>query len=279
MTSDDMLKNLFKNDREMFLETLGSYTLVDIGTIESVDENGRARVLTNQYIANERVIYQDVEVIYPGNPWGAYTAECSGTACLILFPYMCMPNTDTRMIRPGATPYNKDGVKAMPIGNGSKSIVKHFINSAGEYSLGTTLYNIAFDGQTISLTQGDVLSLSKDAGGNLYARHKNKNSGTFLFSLDEDGMLRSYTSLDGSVVWEDSIGTDGVRTFTQKDSQAHVLNSITIDASGAISISSSQALSITTEDDLTLKGKNVIINSTGDNSSVNVNDGNLKVDK
>lgn len=257
MTSDDMLKNLFKNNREMFLETLGSYILVDIGTIESVDKNGRARVLTNQYVANQRVIYQDVEVIYPGNPCGAYMAECSGSACLILFPYMCMPNTDTRKLRPSTVPYNKDGIKVMPIGNGSKSVVRHFINSAGEYSLSTAKYDIFFDKDTISLTQGDALSISKDAKGSLYLRHKDDQTGAFLFSLDKEGISRTYSSLNGDVIWEDVIKTDGTRTFTQKDGNDKVLSKISISTDGAVTIESVKAVTVKSKEDL-------VVNTDGD---------------
>lgn len=64
MTSDNMLSALFKNERELFLENLGSYTILDIGTIDSIDEKGRATVTTNQYVGGKRVIYQDVEVVY-----------------------------------------------------------------------------------------------------------------------------------------------------------------------------------------------------------------------
>ena len=67
MTSDNMLKGLLKNEKELFLATLGSYTPIDIGTIESINDKGLAIVLSNQYVANQRVIYQDVEVVYPGN--------------------------------------------------------------------------------------------------------------------------------------------------------------------------------------------------------------------
>lgn len=254
MTSDNMLKGLLKNEKELFLATLGSYTLVDIGTIESINDKGRAIVLSNQYVANQRVIYQDVEVVYPGNIRGAYSADCSGSACLILFPYSCMPDTSTRMIRPGNTPYHKDGVKVIPIGNGSQSTVKQFINTTGEYSISTKVYTLSFDKETVSLSQGDVLSIAKDAEGNIYLRHKGEDTGVCLFSLDGEGLHKSYSSLNGDVIWDDTITTEGVRTFVQKDNQGNTLSSVTIAANGTITVQSAKDVVVNTDGDIKMNG-------------------------
>lgn len=254
MTSNSSLTNLFKNDRELFLETLGSFTLLDIGMIESINAEGRAVVLTNRYIANERIVYQDVEVVYPGNTRSAYVADCSGSACLILMPYTCMPNTTDRKIRPGATPYNKDGIKVIPIGNGSKSTVRHLINTAGEFSLGTAVYNISFDKETISLSQGSVLTLSKDAEGNIFMRHKTEKTGAMFFGIDNDGIHKSYSSLDGSVSWKDSIDTEGVRTFTQTDKDGNTLSSVVVDAEGTVTITSAKSIILNTEENVQMNG-------------------------
>lgn len=254
MTADNMLKGLLKNEKELFLATLGSFTLVDIGTIESINDKGRAIVLSNQYVANQRVIYQNVEVVYPGNIRGAYSADCSGSACLILFPYSCMPDTSTRMIRPGNTPYHKDGVKVIPIGNGSQSTVKQFINTAGEYSISTKVYTLSFDKETVSLSQGDVLSIAKDAEGNIYLRHKGENSGVCLFSLDGEGLHKSYSSLNGDVVWDDTITTEGVRTFVQKDNQGNTMSSVTIAANGTITVQSAKDVVVNTDGDIKMNG-------------------------
>lgn len=254
MTSDSSLAHLFETDRDIFRETLGSFTLIDIGMIKSVNDTGRAVVLTNRYIANERIIYQDVEVIYPGNTGSAYVADCSGSACLILIPCTCMPDTSTRKIRPSVPSYNKDGIKVMPIGNGSGSVVHHTINTAGEYSLGTSVYDILFDKETISLAQGTVLTLSKDAKGNIFMRHKMDQTGVLLFGIDDTGIHRSYSSLNGDVLWQDSIDTSGNRVFVQKDKNGNTLCSVEIDASGKVSIQSAEDVAINTDGDIQLNG-------------------------
>lgn len=254
MTSDSALNTLFKDERSIFLEMLGSFTLVDIGMIESINDQGRAVVLTNQYVAGQRVIYKDAEVIYPGNKSSAYVADCSGSACLILFPYTCMPNTSNKLIRPSMPPYHKDGVKVMPVGNGSNPVVRQTISTSGAYSIGTTEYDILFDKETISLTQGDVLALSKDAAGNINIRHKGEDTGAFSFSLGDDGIHKSYSSKDGDVVWEDAISTDGTRTFTQVNGNGDELSSVTIDPDGTITVQSVKDIVANTDGDIKLNG-------------------------
>lgn len=236
MTSADTLQALFKNDRESFLDMLNSVILLDIGTIDSIDENGRATVSSSTFIDNRPIKYTDAEVIYPGNANGTFASACSGMACLIFLPKSCLPKVSDLKLRVGATSYNRDGVKVMPIGNGAANKVKAYFNGGGDFSILTDTYGVSFSGDTVSfqLNNGKT-TLTIDGTGQMYVSRQT-DTGTLYINIEDTGITKQWLSQNKDVLWTDTLNPDGSRTLIQKDNNDTTLASITIAADGTIDV-------------------------------------------
>lgn len=238
MDSTDILKSALKNEREIFLKNLSSFTVLDIGTIVSV-ENGRALVHGSSFVGGQQMIYDDAEIIYPGNEGGAYTAESAGTPCLIFIPMSCMPSISDRNIRIRAASYDTDGVKVMPIGNAAAALVKTCFNSGGIYSILSKNYSLSFSEDTINLERKDShASVSMDNNGGLHVIKRGENS-THYVDMVDGSTTSKWQSKDQDVQWTDTLNSDGSRTLVQNNPQneeADPTCSITIDKTGNVSV-------------------------------------------
>lgn len=272
MTSNNMLSAAFASERDVFIGMLNSIIVLDIGFIDNINDEGRAHVTTNRYINGERLAYQDVEVVYPGNPNGVFSANASGSACLIFVPSSCMVNIQKQTVRTDALPYHRDGIKAMPIGNGSSPVVNASFDTSGNLNIFTKDYMVSFTPNTISLQQDSVLQASKNIDGSLYFYYKPEQAGALEMTVDEQGIVQKYTSSAGdkTYTWVDSLSKDGTRSISKMDGNNAVFS---------ISIGSDNSVTISTSGDLNLSGANVAITSTADNSTVSINGSNLVVEK
>lgn len=238
MDSTDILKSALKNEREIFLKNLSSFTVLDIGTIVSV-ENGRALVHGSSFVGGQQMIYDDAEIIYPGNEGGAYTAESAGTPCLIFIPMSCMPSISDRNIRIRAASYDTDGVKVMPIGNAAAALVKTCFNSGGIYSILSKNYSLSFSEDTINLERKDShASVSMDNNGGLHVIKRGENS-THYVDMVDGSTTSKWQSKDQDVQWTDTLNSDGSRTLVQNNPQneeADPTCSITIDKTGNVAV-------------------------------------------
>lgn len=275
MDSTDILKSALKNERELFLKNLSSFTILDIGTIVSV-ENGRALVHGSSFVGGQQMVYDDAEIIFPGNEGGAYTSECAGTPCLIFIPMSCMPSISDRNVRLRAASYDTDGVKVMPIGNAASALVKAVFNDGGIFSILSKNYNVSFSEDTINLERKDALSsLAMDGNGGLHLIKRGENSTHYIDDVD-GSKTETWMSKDKDVQWVDTLNSDGSRSFVQSDPDAQEgddpLFSITIDKEGVASVTMAKGLSLETKDELVLKGKSVTIESTDGKVSVTSSD-------
>lgn len=262
MDSTEVLQAHFKNDRERFLNMLDSIIILDIGTIDSISAEGRASVTSSTFIGNAPIKYADAEVIYPGNANGCHAAACPGMTCLIFLPKSCMPKVSDRKLRIGATSYNRDGVKVMPIGNGTNNNVKTFFSANGDYSISGRSFNIMITSTDVTLQRSDnTTSISMDGTGQLYVK-----SGQYSAKVEETGVIQEWASQDNSVIWADTLNTDGSRTLVQKDSGDNVLSSVTISATGEISISNAKDISIESAENINVDADQ--INMNGDAKSL-----------
>lgn len=264
MNSTNTLQALFKNERDKFLSKLESYVLLDIGTIEEIDERGRARVVSSTFMDNKPIIYNNAEVIFPGNANGTFAASGRNMACLIFIPRSCMPDVSDLVLHIGAASYNKDGVKAMPIGNGVANTVKLYYSDGGNLALLAKTYNINFENNTIVLqTEDGKTSASLDGQGCLHMFYQS-DTGSYFVDITSEGVVHEYTSQDEEVIWTDKINSDGSRTFVQKDNHDNVLSSVTIGADGSLSVTSKADISVSTEGDASVTAEGDIDVSTED---------------
>ncbi len=235
MNSEQTLQASLKNSRALFIDTLRSLSLLDIGTIVSI-QDGRALVHGCSFAGGKQLVYQDAEVIYPGNDQGVYGAVCAGTPCLIFIPASCMPSISDRKVRFTASPYNKAGVKVMPIGNGTNNPVKVQFNNDGTYSISTKEYTVSFQEECLGYYRPDgASSIEIDTDGNIYLNRK--DTSTCLISVEKDKVTVSCNQ--NNVQWDISI-QNGQLLLQQKDSNDTELASITIDASGNASINAKE---------------------------------------
>lgn len=282
MNSTEALQASLKNERERFLNILDSVVILDIGVIDVINENGRAHVTSSTFIKNHPVVYEDAEIIYPGNVNGSYAIDCTGTACLIFIPKSCMPDTANLKLYIGSTSYNRSGVKVMPIGNGANDTVQTVFSNGGEYNIVGQIYSVQFTGADVTFQRNDGrTSLTVDCEGQVYLSY-HTNNGTYLINIEDGHITSSWLSKEKDVEWIDSLNSDGSRSFTQINPQQqsdNVLFSFSIAADGTVSFSTAQGLTLETQGDLVLKGANVTIDSTADGSTVNINDGNAVIEK
>lgn len=272
MNSTSMLQGQLKNDKQLFLETLSSFALIDIGTIVSVS-NGRALVHGSSFQGGKQVEYQDAEIIYPGNQAGVFMTDCAGTTCLIFLPCSCMPSTLDQKIRLSAPSYSRDGVKVMPIGNGVNAPVKVNIDSLGSFSVSTGKYNVIFKEDSIQIEREDnKAAVSLDSLGGLHVIKQGDNSTLYVDA--DDGQTRTvWMSKDKDVQWVDTLNTDGSRSSVQSDpsdEESDPLFSLTITKEGKL-----QLIGIA-ETTLDIKG-DVSIAVDGD-ASINADNINLNGD-
>lgn len=236
MISDRILQAGFRNERDQFAQTLQSFVLIDIGTITSVSKEGRAEVRTNIFVGDQQVVYQNAEVIYPGNQGGGYTSAVAGTSCLIFMPRSCMPDITSQLVQFGSAVYDKAGVKVMPIANGSTNAVKTVFSTLGAFSIYSPAYSLTFTEDTVTLqrTDGNV-SITMDQEGSLYVEYLNDLGNELQYIIDKTGIHKQWVSQDKSVVWTDSLEANGSRTFVQKVQDSETA-SITIDTEGNMNI-------------------------------------------
>lgn len=264
MNSTDTLQSTFKNERDKFLSKLESYVLIDTGVIEEINEQGRARVVSSTFMSNKPIIYNNAEVIFPGNANGTFAASGRNMACLIFIPRSCMPDISNLVLHMGTASYNKDGVKAMPIGNGFSNNVKLYYSDGGNLSVLAGTYVINFENNTIVLQSKDgKTSVSLD-GKNCLHMFYQSDTGSYFIDITEAGVVHEYISQGSDVIWTDKFNSDGSRTFVQKDEQGEVLSSVTIDADGTMTVHSAADVSVTTEGNASVQAEGDITASTED---------------
>lgn len=270
MNSTDVLNNSLKNEREMFLSKLQSFVILDIGTIVEV-KNGRAKVNSSSFVGGQQTIYDDAEVIFPGNESGAYDVECAGTPCLIFIPMSCMPNILSRNVRLRSASYSGAGVKVMPIGNAVNAIVKSRVGAGGVFSILSKNYNISFNEDSINLERGDVAaSVSMDETGGLHIIKQGQAS-THYVDMVDGSTTSTWQSADKDVQWVDTLNSDGSRTFVQNDPRnedADPLFSMAIDKTGKVQINTAADISVVTKGKADVKADG---NVTVDAKQINLN--------
>lgn len=272
MNSVDTLQAHFKNEREKFLNILDSIIILDIGTIEYVSPEGRATAVSSSFIDSKPITYDDAEVIYPGNNYGCHQAACPGMACLIFLPKSCMPNVSDLKLRVGATSYNRDGVKVMPIGNGSNNKVSTVFSEGGNYSIIGQEYSVVYGTDSITFQREDgTTALTIDGTGQMYLS-RNTNTGTLNVNIEDTGITKTWLSQNKNVLWTDILNPDGSRSFVQRNpnNDDDPLFSMTIGADGVLSINTAANISVNTKGDASVSAEG--------NIGLSTSDGNVTID-
>lgn len=234
------------------LETL---TILDIGIIKTVNEDGRADVDSSSFINGKPINYKDAEVIYPGNTNGVYGSASPGMACLIFIPRSCMTRVSNLKLLVGATSYNRGGVKVMPIGNGVANTVQTMFTDGGEFGILGQAYQVQFNAYDIALQRKDgALAMAIDGKGQIYLNYKGTNC-SYSISLEDGTLTKKWISANGNVEWDDTLNSNGSRTFVQRnpnDNSSDPLFSLTIADDGTLTLEGAAAQTLTINGDTTI---------------------------
>ena len=297
MTSDDLLASSFSTEREQLLLSLKSLSIVDIGFVERIYADGSVQVASNQYVGGQRVIYDHAELVFPGNQSSVFSADCSGCPCLIFIPRTCVPHINTRTVKDSSLIYDKAGTKVMPIGtNTKKAGVNANLDSLGNLHIYSNTYDVYFSKDSVSLSQGTLLSLAKDAEGNLQIYRKNEVGGKAVLALGDEGLVSQCVDTTGKVSWTNQINPDGTASLTLKnengedddqDKIAVVIDTegtvtlrgkvtvtidkdgnISLDTEGKVEVSAKDAVTLSAEETLDVSSKKAVTISSDDNISI-----------
>lgn len=306
------VESLFRTENDQFADNLSMLYIIDVGTIVSIDANNRATVNTSRMIGGSIAQLKDIEVIGLGNNNGAFMVDGNNCACLILAPRTCMPNVRNTKINLTANPYDKGGIKALPISNGASMAVRATFTSEGSLTIVTDGYMVCFEKERIACTGVNGFTISLDDEGELYFYRKTEQSGELSYKIDDTGIIGSFTNSENTSIYDYSLLNTGVLTLTHKQPQAGqdpiILNQVSVNDDGSLSITASDKIKITIDADgnislttegtlgITSKGNmsltstegniaiestqgNVTIDSKATGKNVSINGTNLKVDK
>lgn len=171
----------------LIAEQIGSHVLIDIGTVQSVNEHGFATVSTGRTKDGELITYSNVELMYVGNRLGAIQVAPAGCTCILLCPKTVMPASDTGEVIYTMPHYSISGIKAIPLTHAANTKCNMGITPSG---------GLTFSGGTFSA------SISTE-GLQVYS-----NEGTTQFHIDSKGgigqsygkgLIRKFIGADGSI--------------------------------------------------------------------------------
>lgn len=271
--------SIFRNDTKQFTDTLDMLVLVDIGTIEDIDVNGRATVVLNKVQGRNPIRLKDIEVIYPGNNVSALTISCAGGACLLFAPSSTIPDIQENAVDWSAPSYSKRGIKALPISNGNGALIRANFSSAGSLDIATKDYTLSMDESTVSFGMAGSISKQIDNKGNIYFRRKTENSGLLKASVTDSGVSITSGNVDNTSVYSFDSPSDGSLKITHVkpgSDEDEILNEVVIQDDGSVSITApgNISLTISKEGDISLAtdGK-IAVKAT----SISFNDDHLEI--
>lgn len=182
-----------------------------------------------------------------------------------------MPNVTDLKLRVGATSYNRDGIKVMPVGNGSNNKVRALFDAGGLYNVIGQKYTMSYTEDAVSFQREDgTTSLTIDGTGQMYVCRQT-DQGTLLISVEDTAVTQKWLSKDKDVLWTDTYNPDGSRSFVQSDpnnEEADPLFSMTIAADGTLNINTAANISVSTTGDASIAAEG---NVAVDAESINLN--------
>lgn len=277
-TETDFFESIFRTPTRQFTDTLDMLSLIDIGTIDSVDVNGRATVTLNRVARGAPIQLKDIEVISIGNNNGAFTVDGAGCACLLFAPKTTVPNTKERKVDWTSPSYSKGGIKALPISNGRDLLVNACFSSDGSLNVSTADYSLNFSKDLVSLTEQSGLSMQVNKDSEISIYRRTQQSGILRFSVTNEGVYFSFSNMQNTSVYRGQLQDSGIFTFShvKPGSEEKVLNEISIADDGSLTITAPGNISVSIEADgnITLKTDGTINVSA---SSINFNNGHLEI--
>ena len=195
---------LLETEERTFSQRLASYTIVDIGILESVTKTaagiyGTFRSNRNS-VDGSVVRYHDVEILNIGSLRGGFFTGMDGEDTYLLFGTVgSMPSVIDRKSPGAAVPYSILNLKAIGVSSALTWISRAGFDRSGNLLLEFPESYIAFNvDSSISYTHGTLLQVNKNADGSLFI---SLFAGQWQLSLSSDGTWYS-------VLWSDDYIVD-----------------------------------------------------------------------
>ena len=276
----NILQTLTRGSNDLFISQVSMLMLVDIGFIIGVNPSGRASVRVPYLENGTPIILEDIEVIGIGNTFGGFTVDGGGCACLLFAPRTTVPNVRTKEINGSSVSYSKDGIKALPITNGRDLVVNAVFTSEGTLNIQTSGYILSFAEKSITYDSNSGLAIHIDDTRDLFLYRNNEQSGAFKMTLNNNGFSSKFVNKDGDSAYSVNVLDDGTFTVSHEQPQGQgdpkILNKISINKEGAVSITAPGNISLSID-----KDGNISLSTDGKlsikASSVDINNGALEV--
>lgn len=202
-------------------EFFGKMHLIDLGIIQHYNADGTADVLALYMNGGAQVTFTSVEVLYFGSGSGAFCCNPEGSLCLLFIPMTCVPNTSSLEINTAAPPFSAEGMKAIPVTRGDKSILHAGFDGFGNFLIsGNTPIQITKNGAQMCFGE-DSVSINVDEGltkvlcGGRVSVLENADGTKRVLRLDDNGIAQYMLKVeaDGSY----TIKRNATVAFTDED--------------------------------------------------------------
>jgi hypothetical protein len=207
--TEHVMSRMTATDEDIFRYNLGSYVIIDIGTLETyvtLDKGIFGVIRSNRISGNKVIKYGDVELLQIGNSNGGFKSAPAGEDIYLVFCTLTtLKSTVTRIVDSDATKiYSINGMKAIPV---TSSI--NWKNSAGFDREGNFLVTtpggylkFGID-DSIKYQQQDILSILKNKDGSMslkllverFVFYFNAD-GTWVRLIQKEGVIKEWMSYD-----------------------------------------------------------------------------------
>jgi hypothetical protein len=157
-------------ERDHWLDQLSNFVIVDMGIISSpsLTMGGyRCRVKPFRLYSGQQIVYENVEILLPGNKAVGIDIDLDGTACLIFGPYSSSVSIENRTLAGMNSPYDQRYLKCMPIGNSATWMSRLRFSNIGEcsYLTPTSSFSFRIDGSVSYNQESPQQAITCDSSG------------------------------------------------------------------------------------------------------------------
>ena len=210
--TNTIVSGVLGTESDVISKVIGSHVLIDIGTVQSVNDAGFATITTGRTAYGEVITYSNVELLYIGNKLGAIQVAPAGSTCLLLCPKTVMPSTELGSVTYTVPHYSVSGMKAIPLTHGGATKCHMGITPSGSITFtgGSVSAEISTEGMVIYANEGTTqLKLSKDGGISM-----SYGNGLIQKFIGPDGSINEVRFADdGKVMYYEKYELTGATTI------------------------------------------------------------------
>lgn len=205
----DYSQILGRTETTEIIEKIGLLTLIDIGQILSIDEDGKAKIKLFRYNGSDAIILKGVELLQIGTT-GAGIYIGPGGLCLVFAPKTPLVDTLNSTIATIYHDYDERSLKALPVANGQSMTVRLICGGDG-ISLVSNKYGLRAREGAISLGDSEGICWGElDEDGRLTSQLGNTN---YFESSPSGALVTTRWDPDGKIFYREVSAPDGTITI------------------------------------------------------------------